>query len=476
MPGSRQNSQSKTQKITLITLGVVAVVTVFLLPQFVTEPLWVSPEAKQSEAVPPPPAEEIAPSTAAELKRYRQDSQSVLAEIVVVRDRLEERNVQVWAAADFQSALGKVEVGDKEYSFGNYEQSLHLYREARDQLHELQRLGDERLFKAKADGFAAIESLNLPIAQQASELATAIAAGDPEVLELAARVETLPQVTGFIEAGDYAMSRDRFEEAREAYSQARDIDPQLRKANEGLAQSRREITGSAFRTQMSRGFSALESGDYEGARSAFSRAGEIEPGNPAVGQALAQVRNRESLGFVNQELARAAQLETSESWAQAVTIYETLLEQDSTLADAKARLLPARVRADLDKRISEYIEDPLLLSNRAGFERAQQVYRDAEGISNAGPRLNQQVEELAVLLERATSPVNVVFSSDNATHVVLYRVAELGIFEQTSMRLRPGRYVAAGTRDGYRDVRVEFTITGEPMDKPIEVRCEEPIG
>jgi hypothetical protein len=86
------------------------------------------------------------------------------------------------------------------------------------------------------------------------------------------------------------------------------------------------------------------------------------------------------------------------------------------------------------------------------------------------------VDQLAILLERATSPVNVVFSSDNLTHVVLYRVAELGTFEQTSMRLRPGRYVAAGTRDGYRDVRVEFTITGEPLNEPIVVRCEEPIG
>ncbi len=55
-------------------------------------------------------------------------------------------------------------------------------------------------------------------------------------------------------------------------------------------------------------------------------------------------------------------------------------------------------------------------------------------------------------------------------------MAELGRFEQTSVKLRPGHYVAAGTRKGYRDVRVEFTITGEPLQQPIEVRCEEPIG
>lgn len=475
MSGTPPKSHSKTQKVTLITLGVITVITVFFLPQFVTEPWWTG-ESDEGLALPPPAPDEVAPSTAAELKRYRQDSQGVLAEIVIVRDRLKERNVQRWAEADFQAALGKVETGDKEYSFGNYEKSLAYYREARDQLVDLVALGDQKFLKAKADGLDAVESLNLNIAEQASELATAIAADDPEVLALAARVETLPQVTLHIEAGDHAYARGRFEQARSEYRQARDLDPELRRAADGLALSQGEITGGAFRSQMSRGFSALEAGDYEGARAAFHKAGEIEPGNPAVGKALAQVKNRESMTFVNQELARASDLESAEEWAQAVTIYESLLDQDPTLTDARARLLPARVRADLDQSLNEYIDNPLLLSNKAGFEKAQSVLRDAQGISNTGPRLSGQADQLAILLERATSPVNVVFSSDNLTHVVLYRVAELGTFEQTSMRLRPGRYVAAGTRDGYRDVRVEFTITGEPLNEPIVVRCEEPIG
>ena len=227
---------------------------------------------------------------------------------------------------------------------------------------------------------------------------------------------------------------------------------------------------------MSQGFAALEAGEFEAARAAFRSAGNIEPGNPAVGQALAQVDNLENRGLVNNRLARALELESSEDWAGAVSIYEQLLAEDETLADAKARLLPARIRADLDRRMSRYIEDPLLLSSRSEYESAQTTLSDARGIGSAGPRLQEQTAELARLIERANSPVNVVFRSDNQTHVVLYRVAELGRFEQTSVTLRPGKYVAAGTRKGYRDVRVEFTITGEPLDNPIEVRCKEPIG
>jgi len=72
--------------------------------------------------------------------------------------------------------------------------------------------------------------------------------------------------------------------------------------------------------------------------------------------------------------------------------------------------------------------------------------------------------------------VDVLFLSDNQTQVVLFRVAELGRFDQLSVKLRPGKYVAAGTRNGFRDVRVEFIVTGNPMAEPIVVRCGEPVG
>jgi hypothetical protein len=90
--------------------------------------------------------------------------------------------------------------------------------------------------------------------------------------------------------------------------------------------------------------------------------------------------------------------------------------------------------------------------------------------------LAAQMSELETLLKAANTPVEVVLRSDNETHVVLYRIKDLGRFEQTSLKLRPGKYVAAGTRSGFRDVRVEFTVTGNGQPAPVVVRCEEPIG
>lgn len=475
MSGSRSTSKSTNRKITLIILGVVLAATVFLLPQLVTEP-WVSSDLDDLPTVPEASPSDVLPSTAAELTRYRQESQGVLAEIMTVRDRLLQSGVERWAEVEFQQALDLIEAGDERYSYGDYEASLEHFRKARGRLAAIEQLGQQKLADAKVEAAAAIESLNVNVASTSTELAGVIAPQDPEVHKLVARVATLARVVVHIEAGDQALARDRYQEAQAEYGKAVVLDPLHKRAAESLAVAKREVTASIFRGHMSRGFAALETEDFDGARSAFLEAGRIYPDNAAVEKALAQVENRQSGNFVSRELEHAVELESREEWAEAVSTYEALLKRDPSLTDARVRLIPARVRADLDKRLSGYIEDPLRLSSESEFRAAQALLNDARGISNPGPRLDGQINDLDALLNAANSPVEVVFRSDNQTHVVLFRVAELGRFEELSLKLRPGKYVAAGTRSGYRDVLVEFIITGEPLAEPIVIRCEEPIG
>lgn len=468
------SSQSRNRKITLVVLGLLAAGTVFLLPHFVSAP-WVG-DVSDLPAVPEPSSTAVAPSTAAELTRYRQESQGVLAEIVIVRDRLLEQGVETWAEPEFRQALSLLEAGDERYAYGDYAASLSHFKQARDQLKGLETLGQQKLAAATAEAANAIESLNVPVAAASVELATAIAPDDPQVMELAARAGTLEQVVRHIEAGDQALAHARYDVARAEYGKAAALDPGHLRAARSLADARSEVTGNAFRGQMSRGFAALERGEFDNARAAFRGAGKIRPGDPAVANALAQVDNRESAGHVNREIERADELESREAWAEALAIYESLLEQDPSLTQAKVRLIPARVRADLDARLNGYIDDPFSLSSESAYRTAQTALADAKGIPGPGPRLAGQISELDTLLALANTPVNVVLQSDNQTHVVLFRVAELGRFESRSVRLRPGKYVASGTRSGYRDVRVEFTITGREQPAPVVVRCEEPIG
>ena len=471
-PGA--DKQTRTRKITILALLALALGTVFLLPRFVSEP-WIAGDTDAPPAVDESSPAYVSPSTAAEKTRFRQESQRVLAEIIAARERLLAGQVEAWAEIRFRQALQKVDDGDQQYSYGEYAASLDAYRQALDELAALETLAKATLDTSLTEGIAAIESLNLVVARDSSELASRIAPGDSAVQELASRVASLPEVSALLESGDQARAAGQLAVARTAYQDATGLDPAHERAAASLAAVRTEITEQTFRRHMSQGFAALDNNEFEQAREAFRQAGTIYPGNAAVSQALAQVDNRASRLSVSQSVARAADLEAREEWSGAVTVYESLLQDDPTLTEARARLIPARVRADLDARLEQYLADPLLLSNAEVHRAASQTLDDARGIGRPGTRLSDQVARLEVALERSLMPVDVVLRSDNLTHVTLFRVAELGLFEQTSVRLRPGRYVAAGTRQGYRDVRVEFTITGEPQSEPIVVRCVDPI-
>jgi hypothetical protein len=72
-------------------------------------------------------------------------------------------------------------------------------------------------------------------------------------------------------------------------------------------------------------------------------------------------------------------------------------------------------------------------------------------------------------------PIEVSFRSDSQTEVTLLRIKDLGTFEQTSLSLKPGRYVAVGKRSGYREIREEFTVGFGLTPEAVIVQCDEPI-
>ena len=65
--------------------------------------------------------------------------------------------------------------------------------------------------------------------------------------------------------------------------------------------------------------------------------------------------------------------------------------------------------------------------------------------------------------------------SNGETDVVIYKVGALGRFTSSETTLLPGRYVAAGTRSGFRDVRVEFEVAAGRPSPIVVVQCDEPV-
>ncbi len=90
-------------------------------------------------------------------------------------------------------------------------------------------------------------------------------------------------------------------------------------------------------------------------------------------------------------------------------------------------------------------------------------------------KLTRQRNTLASLLKKALIPVEVMLQSDDFTDVTVYQVARLGSFINHTLSLKPGKYTAVGSRDGYRDVRQEFQVILEQPLSPIVIQCREKI-
>ncbi|HIK79601.1 MAG TPA: hypothetical protein EYF94_01530 [Porticoccaceae bacterium] len=174
-------------------------------------------------------------------------------------------------------------------------------------------------------------------------------------------------------------------------------------------------------------------------------------------------------------MIQASALAQQEQWQEALAIYQRLLLTDNSLTEAKVRKISVSVRASLDGQIAALLEDPLSLAASRVFYKGKKVLADAKGFANPGPRLRRQIDQLDKVLRTSQIPVTVIIQSDNLTEISVYKVANLGTLQQASISLKPGLYIAAGRRTGYRDSRVEFEVSEQSPPGPIVVICSEKI-
>jgi tetratricopeptide (TPR) repeat protein len=230
-----------------------------------------------------------------------------------------------------------------------------------------------------------------------------------------------------------------------------------------------------FVAAMSRGLAALDSGRWQAAREAFETAASLRPGAPEVADGLARAAAAERRSLVSAGTRRGLELETSEDWAEAAQVYAKVLAVDPEAAAALEGRERADRRANIDEQLEYHINNPHRLSSPPVFEDAADVLVRAREFDPRGPRLESQLSRLEAVLVAASTPVPVVVVSDERTEVVIYRVGRLGAFLRRELNLRPGAYTAVGSREGFRDVRVQFNVgTGAPP-KPVTVVCTEAL-
>ena len=230
----------------------------------------------------------------------------------------------------------------------------------------------------------------------------------------------------------------------------------------------------AYAKAAGEGFAALGAGQLEKARRAFEKARALRPDGPEAREGLRRVdasHNRSTFGL---RRAEAEDLEDEEHWQDALDAYDSVLRQDASLAWAQEGRARAGARLQLGDSLQALIDHPDRLANARVRGEAAMLLQYAEQQPAVGPVLRSQITRLTTLLPALEKPVRVSLVSDNLTQVTVPSVGSFGSFARRDIELKPGRYTVIGTRDGYREVRRDITVSPGEEYLTVNVSSSEP--
>jgi len=407
--------------------------------------------------------------------RARVETEDVLGELLSKMETLERRAVQRWGGLRFKQAQAVYAEGDDAYLARDYTVATEKYRQAISIVEPLLDEVDRVFATTLAEGTAALDAADAVEALRLFELAVAISPSNAAAQAGYARARTLDTVMSLTDQGFEFEADLELEAARQSFARAAEMDPEWQPAQTGLDRVLETIKQMEFDQRMTEGLQALAERDYPGARAAFRMAQQLKPGSREPADGLLQVDQGIRLDRIGVLERQALNQQRGEDWETAVETYESILEIDNTLQFAQEGLNRARQMSALHAQLDDYIDDPDSLSVASTMAKATRLVVDITRMPDIGPRLSGQRDQLSRLLKRAATPLTVQLISDNVTNVSIYKVGKLGSFGTRELALRPGTYVAVGSRPGYRDVRLEFRVAPEIDPQPVIIRCEEAI-
>ena len=490
------NAHGETLRMVIIAFAIVlfglTLTVVFILPRYLPDaanPTSREPEQQTAETAPevkdvkPEQGDEpeierstsVASADPAEILADRQSAQNLLGEIDEQFGRLGSQNAAVWASEDFANAKNRLKAGEQAYGEQRYREAVSIYSEVKSALSELDTRSKSVLTDALAEGEYALASGDSAAAKQAFERALLIQPDHAPAVEGKQRADNLDEVLALINEARGFEDLGENDQALERYEAALALDAKTSEASQAIARIEAQQTTSSFNAAMTRGLNALEGKKYSQARKHFITATKIKPGDENARESLQQVNELIRSSEIQRHLRNAAAAKNKEDWQNVEKSLLAAKKLDSGIANINSQIDTARDRQTLERQLLKYTSEAYRLSNDDVHLEAMSLLDKAKRYT-AGPKLKAQIAKLQTTINAARTPQRVVMTSDGATAVTVYKVGQFGAFAQKGLDLLPGKYVAVGKRDGYRDVRVEFIVDlNTAIADPVDIRCIEPI-
>jgi eukaryotic-like serine/threonine-protein kinase len=460
--------------LALAGLAAVALAAFFWLPRFAGLPPAAAPAPLNGAADNhlAPPASTAAPAaTTRASARFATDRAGFDRRLAV----LETRGAGVWGGAEFAAAKTRAAESVGAYDAGSLALAQQRLAQALRLLEAVERAAPAALNAQLAAGERALSAGQQELAAQAFDLAVRIDPRDPRAGLGQSRARRLSGVLLLFADAENAQAARDYSRAAQDYTQVLTLDPKNAQARLGLARASAALGDDSYAKAAGEGFAALGAGRLEEARAAFTRARDLRPNGVEALEGLRRVNAVTGERGFTAIRARGADLEAQERWDEALQLYNSALRQDRSLVFAQEGRARATARMQLEDALQALIDRPERLSSPQVRNEAVALLQSAQEQPSPGPDLRAQIARLSALLPEFEKPVPLSLTSDSLTQVAIPSVGAFGSFARRDIELKPGHYTVIGTRDGYRDVRRDITVSPGQQSQTVNVSCSERI-
>jgi serine/threonine protein kinase/tetratricopeptide (TPR) repeat protein len=467
--------RSHTPRVLLALAGLaaVALAAFFWLPRYARLPPAAAPAPLNGGAdkLAPPGSTAAPAATAKASARFATDRAGFDRRLAV----LETRGAGVWGGADFAAAKTRAAESVGAYDAGSLALAQQRLAQALRLLEAVERAAPAALAAQLAAGERALSAGQQELAAQAFDLAVRIDARDPRAALGQSRARRLWGVLPLLADAENAQAAREYSRAAQDYTQVLTLDPKNAQARLGLARSSAASGDDSYAKAAGEGFAALGAGRLEEARAAFTRARDLRPNGVEALEGLRRVNAVTGERGFAAIRARGADLEAQERWDEALQLYNSALRQDRSLVFAQEGRARATARMQLEDALQALIDRPERLASPQVRNEAVALLQSAQEQPSPGPDLRAQIARLSALLPEFEKPVPLSLTSDSLTQVAIPSVGAFGSFARRDIELKPGHYTVIGTRDGYRDVRRDITVSPGQRSQTVNVSCSERI-
>ncbi len=433
-----------------------------------------SDQVIKSGKSPTPPVAEIGFKKETETKN-KIKAEKILGHLLNLQETLHEKAVSKWGGAQYSKLLDITKTGDNAFHEQQFSKAATLYAQGVNILEELETVLPERLEQVIKEGDAALTLGNGVVAQQHFTLALTMDPSNDYVRRNLSRAAHIEQVFKLLKLAKEHETQQRFKQSLTDYKNAASIDPDSELAQSGIDRVHRIIVEQNFNKIMSRGFDALNLGNFSKAKKAFQKARTIKPASKEINEALNQANEGLKIENITVNKQKAMAAERHENWQTATDHYASVLALDPDVLFAQQGKKRSEQFLQVNQQLDYYLKKPSRLYSKDPLVHAQKLLSFANSLENPGNKLTKKLSALATQIKQAQTPISIKLISDNATEVVIYKVGKLGTFSTQELMLRRGTYTVVGTRPGYRDIRKQIIVDGNPGTPPFPVRCEERI-